>query len=106
MIKGDKMNLGYKKSDLDFNFTDHTVTIEKGISFYLSTDGFWDQMGKHETSRFGQRSFGRKRFADLLKKIASLPFEQQEAKILEAFEAYKGDMRIQDDVTMVGFGFF
>ena len=38
LIKGDKQSLGYKKSDLNFTFTSHTVNIESGTSCYSYTD--------------------------------------------------------------------
>ncbi len=104
-IRGDKKSLGYKKSDLDFDFTNHTVTVEKGMRFYMATDGLQDQLGKDETSRFGARCFGKKRFKELLRKNSYLPFEEQQEAILRAFDEYKGENERQDDVTLVGFGF-
>jgi len=105
IIKGDRQSIGYKRSDPDFEFTSHVIPAERGISFYLSTDGFWDQMRKDERSHFGFRTFGRKRFADLLAEISGLPFEAQQERLVEAFHAYKGEMQRQDDVTVAGFGF-
>ena len=105
LIKGDKQSIGYKKSDLKFRFTNHTLPIEKGMSFYMSTDGFWDQLTRDEASRFGFRKFGRKRFEILLKENSDLPFEEQRERILSAFKSFKGDTERQDDVAMVGFGF-
>ncbi|OQY56407.1 MAG: hypothetical protein B6245_18360 [Desulfobacteraceae bacterium 4572_88] len=100
VIKGDKQSLGYKKSDLNFNFTNHTVKLEKGMSFYMATDGFVDQLGGKR-----ERRFGSKRFKELLRKNASLPFEGQRDLMLQAFEEHRGDYEQQDDVTVVGFGF-
>jgi PAS domain S-box-containing protein len=100
VIKGDKQSLGYKKSDLNFVFTSHTVPIETGMSFYLSTDGFLDQLGGPK--RF---SFGKKRFQKLLLGIEHHSFDEQAEKLLDAFNHYKGDNNRQDDVTVVGFGF-
>lgn len=105
IIRGDRQSIGYKKSDPDFDFTNHVIPVERGISFYLSTDGFWDQMRKDEQSRFGFRTFGRKRFADLLAEISDLPFDVQQEKLVGAFRAYQEEMRRQDDVTVAGFGF-
>jgi len=100
IIKGDRQSLGYKRSDLDFNFTTHKVAIEKGISFYMYTDGFADQMGGP-----GDRRFGSTQFKELLKNVAVKPFDEQRKKLVEAFEAYRGENETQDDVTVVGFGF-
>jgi len=99
VIKGDKKSIGYKCSDPDFSFTNHTVTIQKGICFYMATDGFADQLD------IGDRRFGSRRLRNLLKEIAHLPFEKQREMIMEAFEAHKGNRQRQDDVTVAGFGF-
>ncbi len=100
VIKGDRQSIGYKRSDLDFSFTNHTIHVEKGMAFYICSDGFVDQLGGDR-----ERSFGRKRFRNLVKEIAHLPFEKQEARFLEAFNEYRGENEVQDDVTVIGFGF-
>jgi len=100
VIKGDKKSLGYKKSDLNFTFTNHTVNIEEGMSCYLSTDGFLDQLGGPK--RF---SFGNKRFKNLLLENCHYTFDKQSEQLLQVFNEYKGDNDRQDDVTVVGFGF-
>ncbi|MCP4345278.1 MAG: SpoIIE family protein phosphatase [Desulfobacterales bacterium] len=98
LIKGDKMSLGYRRADLGFNFTNHRISIEKGMTFYLYTDGFVDQIGGEKN-----RSFGTRRFKDMLEEIAHLPFNDQQDILLRAFDKYKGDDERQDDVTVVGF---
>ncbi|OQX12544.1 MAG: hypothetical protein BWK80_43675 [Desulfobacteraceae bacterium IS3] len=105
VIRGDKQSIGYKKSDLDFDFTNHTLNIEKGMSFYMATDGFEDQMGENNPrqSRFRYSRFGRERFENLFGEISKLSFEQQRERLLEVFETYKGEAERQDDVTVVGF---
>ncbi len=99
IIKGDRQSIGYKRSDLKFDYTDHYVRIEKGMAFYLSTDGFADQLD------IGNRRLGSKKFRELLKTVADLPFEKQSQILLEAYEAHKGNRPRQDDVTVAGFGF-
>jgi len=99
VIAGDRQSIGYKRSDLNFNFSDHKVRIEKGTVFYMASDGFTDQLGADS------RRFGSRRFRELLKRTAHLPFERQREILLEAFEAHKGDRQRQDDVTVAGFGF-
>ncbi|RKZ82945.1 MAG: hypothetical protein DRR19_19845 [Candidatus Parabeggiatoa sp. nov. 1] len=100
VITGDKQSLGYKKSKLDFTFTTHTIEIEAGMFFYMSTDGFLDQLGGPK--RF---SFGKKRFKQLLQDNCHNDFDEQSDKMLGAFKEYKGNNDRLDDVTVVGFGF-
>ena len=97
VIIGDKQSIGYKRSDINFSFTNHTVRVEKGTSFYISTDGFWDQLGGEK-----RHSFGKKRFKKLLENIAHLPFEKQQEMLIHTFEAYKGGNDRLDDVTVGG----
>ncbi|MCP4347643.1 MAG: serine/threonine-protein phosphatase [Desulfobacterales bacterium] len=99
VIKGDKQSIGYKRSDLNFKYTNHKINIDKNkISFYMATDGFTDQLGRKNDRRFGTW-----RFRELLKKISSNPFESQREMLTEAFYRHKGDNERQDDVTVVGF---
>jgi len=100
IIKGDRQSVGYKRSDTNFKFTSHTVDIREGTSFYMFSDGFVDQLGGEKRRRFGTR-----RFKNLLKDNAHLPFEEQRNILLGAFHKHKGEGERQDDVTVVGFGF-
>ena len=98
VIKGDKQSIGYKRSDLNFNYTNHTVKLELGMSFYMYSDGITDQLGGEK-----RRMFGSKRFKNLLKANYKENFDRQLEIIMEAFHAYKGDEERQDDVTVIGF---
>ncbi len=100
VIKGDKESVGYKSSDLDFEFTNHTIPVEKGMVFYLASDGFTDQLGGEKGLHFGSR-----RFKDMLKENAHLSFSEQKEIFVRVFNDYRGDNEMQDDVTVVGFGF-
>ena len=99
VVKGDRQNIGYKKSDPNFRFAEHSFSIEKETAFYMATDGFYDELG------IDNRRFGTVRFKELLKKIAPLSFEKQREILLKAFEIHKGNKERQDDVTVAGFGF-
>ncbi|MDM8517433.1 SpoIIE family protein phosphatase, partial [Desulfobacterales bacterium HSG16] len=95
-----RQSIGYKRSDPNFDFTDYTIEIENGISFYMYSDGFKDQIGGTK-----RRSFGTRRLKDFLAEISTLPFEMQKMKLTEIFDAYQGENDRQDDVTFIGFGF-
>jgi signal transduction histidine kinase/serine phosphatase RsbU (regulator of sigma subunit) len=100
VIKGDRQSIGYKKSDLNFQFTAHIINIEQGMSFYLTTDGFIDQLGG--SKRF---PFGKRRFKQLLMKNTHKSFDEQAEILLQTFNEYQGNNDRMDDVTVVGFGF-
>lgn len=98
LIKGDKKSIGYRKSDLDHEFSKRIIDIKYGMSFYLFSDGIIDQVGGDKN--FG---FGNKRFRGMVEKIHDLPFEQQQHHVLNEFNRYKGDNETRDDVTVIGF---
>ncbi len=100
IIKGDRHSVGYRRSDENFVFTNHQLTIERDMSYYLLTDGYIDQLGGSKYARFGTR-----RFRNLLREHSEKPFGQQEKILLRTFNEFKGDNERQDDVTVVGFGF-
>ena len=101
-IKGDRQSIGYKESKrsrMNYDFTNHTISMKEGMSFYLASDGYKDQLGGESIS-----CFGNKRFKHLLKEITCLPFDQQKEKLLKIFHDYREENDIQDDLTVVGFG--
>ena len=97
-IKGSRHSIGYKKSDPNFEFKEHTVKVKKGMQFYCTTDGFLDQNG-------GNKGFpySKKRFANLIKEWHEETFENQEQIYLNALSHYQGNEERNDDVTLVGF---
>ena len=98
LIKGDRHSIGYQRSDPSFQFTTHHVSIEKGTRFYLTTDGFTDQLGGNRPQRFGFR-----RFNNLIRDISGEPFDRQRDVLLETFNTYKGKEERRDDITVIGF---
>ena len=97
-IKGDRQSIGYQTSDPDFKYSNHKISIKKGMRFYLCTDGFTDQMGGEKGIRFGIR-----RLLKLLTQMAKTPLEDQEELLFQAFETYRGSKILQDDLTVLGF---
>jgi len=99
MIKGDKQNLGYKRSDVNFNFTTHTLPLEPGMTFYLATDGLIDQLGGPK-----RLPVGKTRFQAWLLEHRHAPVAEQDVPLLKVFQEYQGENERLDDVTVVGFG--
>lgn len=105
VIKGDKQSIGYKqskRSDINFDFSNHLIRIREGMNFYMASDGFEDQLGQ---SPEVLKRLGSRRFKALLNEIGGLPFEVQRDRLIEAFDLHKGDSQRQDDVTVIGIGF-
>ncbi|MCP4112678.1 MAG: SpoIIE family protein phosphatase [Desulfobacteraceae bacterium] len=100
MIKGDRQSIGYKKANIDYEFTNHQLPTEPGMMFYLSSDGYTGQTGGPK-----DLSIGKKRWKALLQEICYSPFEEQKKRLIEYLYEWKGDQSLKDDITLVGFGF-
>ncbi|MDX1295692.1 MAG: SpoIIE family protein phosphatase, partial [Sulfurimonadaceae bacterium] len=96
-VKGDRHSIGYKQSDVDYEFTDHELEALEGTQLYVTTDGYIDQNG-------GLKGFpfGKKRFKGVLEESQSLTMEEQKHNMLEILREYQGDYETNDDITVVG----
>ena len=98
VVKADRHSIGYKNSKLDFNFTNHQVELKLGMSFYLYSDGLVEQLGGKK-----EISLGNRRLRSWLLSNHELSFPEQKKKLLQAFNEYRGNLDVQDDITMLGF---
>lgn len=96
-IKGDRHSVGYKDSDINFEFTEHSIDVSIPTTLYISSDGYWDQLGGEK-----QRSFGKKRLQALLEEIKDEPLAEQQEEIIYTLAEYQGKLDRQDDVTFIG----
>lgn len=96
-FKGDRQSVGYRSSDLNFVFTEHTIEVQNGDFFFLSTDGLYDQNG-------GEKDIplGRKKIEKLLVEYAGEPLNEIKELILCELGAYQGSNHRNDDVSFVG----
>ena len=97
-IKGDRHSIGYKDSDADYQFTEHTIDVSKDTSMYISSDGYWDQLGGPK-----ELSFGKKRLKALIEDIKEESMAEQQEEFIYTLQDYQGDMDRQDDVTVIAF---
>lgn len=98
-IRGDKQSIGYTSSKDNFIYTNHKVPFSDQSFFYLTTDGYVDQLG-------GQRrkSFGYNRLTTLLETIHTKTPDQQKEILAQNLLGYIGSEYDQvDDVTLIGF---
>lgn len=97
-IKGDKQSVGYKQSDITFEYINHTLDIGPNTVCYLYSDGIKDQCGGEKG--FG---FGKKRLERLLTENYQKPFSEQKKIIIQTVQDYQGNLSQRDDITIVGF---
>ena len=97
-IKANRQSIGYTKSKSNYKYEQEQITIEKGMVFYISTDGYIDQNG-------GKRSFpfGRKRFNNLLLELSNNSLSKQKDILLKTLSSYQNQEERNDDITFIGF---
>ena len=97
-IKGEKTGLGYRGIPRDVSFTNQTVDFSADATYYMTSDGLIDQIGGER-----KRSFGKRRFKELLASIRDLPMSRQRDRIRDALSDWQGNQRRRDDVSVIGF---
>ncbi|KLO23242.1 stage II sporulation protein E [Marinitoga sp. 1197] len=96
-IKGDNKGIGYKRSKIDYIFSEHIIEIESNTNFYITSDGYEDQNNPE-----GKR-LGRKTFINLLNSIYKEPMDKQKEEINKFLKNYMKNEDQRDDITVIGF---
>jgi|WetSurMetagenome_2_1015567.scaffolds.fasta_scaffold06593_6 serine phosphatase RsbU (regulator of sigma subunit) len=100
VIKGNRMSLGYRDSNANFEFTTHLIKVKKFDRYYLTTDGILDELGGEK-----RLPFGLQHFKNVLLETSQQSFTEQSETLLKTFHDHKGDYDRQDDITVIGFSF-
>jgi len=94
-VQADRQPIGY--FEYQKPFTNTTISLEKGDTIYLFSDGYADQFGGAKNKKYKSSNF-KKKLLSLQDKSLN---EQQE--ILESeFENWKGDFEQTDDICVIG----
>ncbi len=78
-------------------FPTHEVSLNKGDSFYIFSDGFIDQFGGEKGKKFKSANF-----KQLLVSIQQEDMSKQQSLLHEAFETWRADFEQLDDVCVIG----
>jgi PAS domain S-box-containing protein len=97
-IKGDRKGLGYRRYAQEATFKNFTIPLNADEAFYLTTDGVIDQIGGPRG-----RSFGKRRFRNLLKRNQGAPMQKQAESLQRSFKKFQGQQLRRDDLTVLGF---
>lgn len=92
----DKMSIG-GNSNSDFEFHEFDIPLKKGDSLFLFSDGFPDQFGGENNKKFMTKNLKK-----LLIEIAHLPPNEQEVKLYNTLQEWKGAFPQIDDIIIVG----
>lgn len=96
-VKASPYPIGITPQKRAKNFALHEFAYQSEDIFYLSSDGFQDQFGGDNNSKYLK-----KRFREFLLKISHLPMPEQKRKLIQEFESWKGGKHQTDDVIVVG----
>ncbi len=99
--KGNKFAIGGGTFKNQTEFTNHTIAIEKGDSFFFCSDGYPDQFGGPETKKIGpsrirtiiQENYAIKDFASMQHIFGNF------------FDEWKGNQKQMDDLLLIGIRF-
>lgn len=94
-VKANKQAIG--KTDNPLPFTTHSFQLNKGDSFYLSTDGYADQFGG-----VNGKKLKKKALKEMLLQNSLLSPTQQKEKLESSFNNWMGTLEQIDDVCMIG----
>ena len=94
-LKGDKMPIAIYPEMKEF--TNHELTLSKGDSVYLFTDGIADQFGGPN-----EKKFKYKPLKEILLQNSQNTMNEQKEILEVAFENWKGNLEQVDDVTILG----
>lgn len=79
------------------SFTQHKVSIKKGDSIYIYSDGFADQFGGERNKKYMT-----KRFRAFLMSISHISIEEQPKRLQQELDLWKGDAEQVDDILVIG----
>lgn len=96
-IKGDIHPIGGSKSPDNLVYKNHIVTIDEPTTLYLFSDGYRDQFGGKNNTKFMS-----KQFSQLLLEIHALPMDEQKQILEKRFDDWKGTHPQTDDVLVIG----
>ncbi len=93
--KANKQPIG--RFDRQEPYTTHEISLQKGDSIYIFSDGYADQFGGDKGKKLKSRAF-----KDLLLSIQDKNMSQQKIIIDESFEKWRGNIEQIDDVCVIG----
>lgn len=99
-IEADKFPIGGSQLETKREYTKHKVAINRGDTFYMSSDGYADQFGGDKGKKFMV-----KRYNELLVSIQDKSMQEQLAILDETFNSWRGPHQQVDDILVMGFRF-
>jgi PAS domain S-box-containing protein len=99
-VAGNPFSIGGGTMGRKKEFKVTTLTLEKGTTFYLSSDGYYSQFGGPQGKKFMKS-----KFRQTLTEISAEPIEEQKDSLLKTLADWQGSNEQVDDILVVGFRF-
>jgi serine phosphatase RsbU (regulator of sigma subunit) len=96
-IKPDKYPIGGRQDAYEKKFTNHVISLYKGDTLYIFTDGYVDQFGGE-----GNRKFMINRFRQELLNLQALPMKDQENVLDKMIVEWMLGTEQIDDILVIG----
>jgi len=96
-VKGNRKSIGYLEKQEPYLYDNHTFDISMPTIFYLSSDGYQDQFGGENNTKFLS-----KRFKKLLFDIHQHPLQKQQYILEETMSKWQGNNKQIDDILVIG----
>ncbi len=81
----------------DKKFKNYKIQLKKGDTLYLATDGYQDQFGGENDTKFMKKNF-----KAMIEEIGNLQFVIQRSRLLKTLNKWQGDRIQNDDITVIG----
>jgi len=102
MIKGSNVPIGNTRLKIKREFEEHKIPYEKGMTFYLASDGYQDQFGGTVVEGKRPKKFMKSKLKKLLLEIYQKPMNEQQEIMNAKFKDWKGEVEQTDDVIVMG----
>jgi len=96
-VKGDIYSIGSAFGKKDFSFSQKELSLYEKSTIYFSTDGLPDQLGGKRGKKFLSKNLQK-----LLLSVSDLEIKEQEEKIKNAFNEWRGSYAQLDDILLAG----
>ena len=95
-ITGDPMPVGFYSSD-ELSFSNHIIQLHPGDTYYIFSDGYFDQNGGEKNHRFSSAKFKK-----LLSDIHDQPMDDQKIILDQTLKDWMGGHNQRDDILVIG----
>ena len=98
-IKANRLSISAERHEKlkERRFKNYKIQLKKEDILYLATDGYQDQFGGENDTKFMK-----KHFRSLLEEIGNLQFVIQRSRLLKTLNKWQGNKIQNDDITVIG----